>query len=176
MAFQNLSKEKLFEVMKTLAYAFNKAWLKSERLAIQKCGLDAFLGEEFNEVFQEFGSIQSKKLKELSIVSGTDVDSIIKALRLSQWALFEDIDLTKLSGSVIRMRTIGCSLQRYARKKWGTDYPCKNLDFSLEGRRGFVKAINPRAEVECNFCPPDPRPENISMNVSCEWFISIPKE
>jgi hypothetical protein len=172
--FLELSKDELFAVMKNLVYTFNWGWLKSERLAIEKCGLEAFLGEEFTRVFREFGSRQAKKLVKLSIISGTNVDSIIKGLQLSHWALFEEIELKKLSENTVRMRTIDCSLQRNTKKKWGMEYPCKTLGSSLAIRTGFVKAINPQAEVKCNFSPPDPRPKNIPENVSCEWIISIP--
>jgi len=180
--FHELSKDKLFEVMKNLVFTYNWAWFKGMQEAIEKYGSDAFLKEErtellsliSTELLKEFGSRQSRKLVELSIVSGTDVDSIIKGLRFSYWALLENVELTKLSDSVARMRTIDCSLQRNARKKLGTEYPCKTFGFSLAARTGFVKAINPRAEVKCIFCPPDPRPKNIPENVSCEWIISIP--
>lgn len=53
--FAQLSKRELFEVMKNLAYAFNWGWLKSEQLGIEKYGLEAFLGEEFLQLFREFG-------------------------------------------------------------------------------------------------------------------------
>ncbi len=164
----------MFAVMKNFVLTYNWAWFKGMRMAIEKYGLDVFLNEEHTKLLREFGSRQSRKLVELSIVSGKDVDSIIKGLRLSYWALFEDVELTKLSDSVARMRTIDCSLQRNTKKKWGTEYPCKTLGFSLTIRTGFVKAINPKAEVKCNFSPPDPRPKNIPENVSCEWIISIP--
>jgi hypothetical protein len=160
--------------MKNLVYTFNWGWLKSERLAIEKYGLEAFLGEEFTRVFREFGSKQAKKLVKLSIISGTDVDSVVKGLQLSHWALFEKIELEKLSENTVRMRTIDCSLQQDSRRKWGTEYPCDYLGFSSESRIGFVKTISPGAKVKCIYSPPNYRPKNIPDNVSCEWIISIP--
>jgi len=174
--FRKLSEDQMFEVMKNLAYAFNWGWLKSERLAIEKYGLEVFLGQEFLDLFREFGSRQCRKLLELSVVSGTDADSVIRGLKLSHWALFENVELTKTSDEVVRMRTVNCSLQSYAKKKLGTVYPCKNLHFALEARKGFVKTINARATVECAFSPPDPKPKNISENVSCEWIIRVPNQ
>jgi len=174
LPFDELSRDKLFAVMKNLVNTYSWGWLNSQLVATEKYGLDALLDEDFTEFFRDFGSKQSRKLVELSIVSGTDIDSIIKGLQLSHWALFENIELTKLSDNIVRMRTIDCSRQRYIRTTWGTEYPCKNLKFSSESRIGFVKEINPRAEVKCSFCPPDPRPKDIPVNVSCEWIISIP--
>ena len=173
--FRELSKDKLFALMKNLVNTYSWAWLQSELMATEKYGLDDVLGGEFNEFFREFGSREGRKLVELSIVSGTGVDSIIKGLQLSHYALFENVELKKLSDSTVSMRTIDCSRQRYIRAKLGTVYPCKNFHFSRESRTGFVKAINPRAEVKCSFCPPDPRPKGVLENVSCEWIISIPK-
>jgi len=174
LAFDELSRDKLFAVMKNFVLTYNWAWFRGTRITIEKYGLDAFLNEENTELLREFGSRQSKKLVELSIVSGTNVDSVIKGLQLSYWSLFENIELTKLSDGVVRMRTIDCSLQRTTKKKWGMEYPCKTLGSSLATRTGFVKAINPKAEVKCSYCTPDPRPKNIPENVSCEWIITIP--
>lgn len=174
--FNELSRDQLSAVMKNLVYVYSSAWFKSEKIVMEKYGLDATLSEEFTQLFREFGSKESSKLVELSIVSGTGADSIVKGLQLSHWALFENIELTKLSDNMVRMRTIDCTRQRYAKKIWGTEYPCKDLIFSHEARIGFVKAINPKAEVRCSFCPPDdPRPKSIPENVSCEWIITIPK-
>jgi hypothetical protein len=173
--FLELSKDELFEVMKNLVHVYSSAWFKSERLAIEKYGSDAFLSKEFLDLFRNFGSKEANGLIELSVVSGTSIDSIIKAFQLSHWALFENIELTKLSDKIARMRTIDCSRQKYARRKWGTEYPCLNLAFSHESRKGFAQAINPQARVKCNFSPPNPRPQDISEHVSCEWTITIPE-
>ncbi|MEM3730489.1 MAG: DUF6125 family protein [Candidatus Bathyarchaeia archaeon] len=170
--FHELSKEELFAVMKNLVHIYSSAWFKSQRIIIEKHGLNDFFSQDFNELFRNFGANEAKKLVELSVVKGGDIDSIIKAFRLSHWALFENVDLKKLNDNVARMRIIDCSRQKYAIKKWGTYYPCKDLNFSRESRVGFVKAINPKAEVKCNFCPPDPRPPEIPKNVSCEWIIT----
>jgi hypothetical protein len=134
---------------------------------------DMLLSQDFIDLFRDFGTKEAKILVDLSIVSGKDVDSIIKALSLSHWTLFENIKLKKLSDKTVRMRTINCSRQKYALRKWGIEYPCKNMKFSLEPRRGFVRTINPSAEVKCHLCPPDPKPTNTPKNVSCEWIICI---
>ncbi|MGB9714514.1 MAG: DUF6125 family protein [Candidatus Bathyarchaeales archaeon] len=172
--FEKLSKRELFEVMKNMVHVYSSAWFKSQWIAMKKVDMDAFPAEDFIELFKDFGFREAKILVERSIVSGKDADSIIKALSLSHWALFENITLEKLSENAVRMRTINCSRQKYAVKKFGTEYPCKNVGFSQESRLGFVRAINPLATVECVFCPPDPKPANAPKNVSCEWIISIP--
>lgn len=166
--FKELSRRELFEVMKNMVHVYSSAWFKSEYIAFEKFGMDGFLSQDFVKLFRDFGLKEAKMLVDLSIVSGKDADSIIKALSLSHWALFENITLEKLADNAVRMRTIDCSRQRYAKKKLGVEYPCKNLMFSLESRLGFVRAINPLAEVECVFCPPDPKPADVPQNVSCE--------
>ena len=93
--FHKLSKAKLFAVMKNLVHVYSSAWFKSEKLAIEKYGLDAFLNEDFNMLFREFGAKESKKLVELGIISRNDIDSIIMGLQLSHWALFENVELEK---------------------------------------------------------------------------------
>jgi len=172
--FDKLSRKELFEVMKNMVHVYSSAWFKSQWIATEKFGVDGFPVQDFVELFRDFGSKEAKILVERSIVSGKDADSIVKALSLSHWALFENITLEKLSDNAVRMRTIDCSRQKYAVKKLGVEYPCKNLGFSQESRLGFVRAVNPFAEIECVFCPPDPKPANIPKIVSCEWVIRIP--
>jgi hypothetical protein len=172
--FKKLSKRELFEVLRNMVQVYSSAWFKSEWIAVKRFGIDGFQGSEFAELFKEFGAREAKILVELSIVSGKDADSIIKALNLSHWALFENITLEKLSRNTVRMRTINCSRQNYAMKRLGMEYPCKNIGFPYESRLGFVKAVNPSAEVQCVFCPPDIRPKETPEDVSCEWIIRIP--
>ncbi|MBS7636359.1 hypothetical protein KEJ37_03295 [Candidatus Bathyarchaeota archaeon] len=172
--FKKLSKRELFEVLKNMALAYSSSWFKSEWIAVKKLGIENFQGREFAELFKEFGAREAKILVERSIVTGRNADSIIKALKLSHWALFESITLEKLSDSMVRMRTINCSRQKYAIKKLGIPYPCRDIGFPYESRSGFVRAINPSAEVERVFCPPDQRPNGLPENVSCEWIIRIP--
>ena len=172
--FLKLSKKELLEVLKNLAHVYSSAWFKSEKIVIEKYGLDTTLGGEFLQLFRDFGFREAKKLVDLDIIKGSDAGSIIKGLSLSHWVLFENIELEKISSRSVRMRTLACSRQRYAQNQWGSEYPCKNLDFSIESRIGFVKAINPRAEVKCVFCPPDPKPKGVNKKISCEWLINIP--
>jgi hypothetical protein len=172
--FKKLSKRELFEVLKNMVQVYSSAWFKSEWIAIKKFGVDSFQASEFAELFKEFGAREAKILVDLSIVSGKDADSMIKALNLSHWALFENITLERLSNNIIRMRTINCSRQNYVMKRLGMEYPCKNIGFPYESRLGFVKAVNPSAKVQCIFCPPDPRPNGTPKNVSCEWIIHVP--
>lgn len=154
--FMKLSKRDLFEVMRNMVYVYSSAWFKSEWIASKEVGLEIFLSQDFIKLFREFGEKEARILVERSIVSGRDADSIIKALSLSHWALFEKIELKKISDNKVRMRTIDCTRQKYAIKKWGTEYPCKNLGFSKESRTGFVKVINPSAEVKCIFAHQTP--------------------
>jgi hypothetical protein len=172
-AFERLSKHELFQVLKNMVQVYSSAWFKSEWIAVKNFGFNCFQDSEFAELFKEFGAKEAKILVELSIVSGKNADSIIKALNLSHWALFENITLEKLSEHTIRMRTINCSRQSYTMKKFGKAYPCKVVGFPHESRLGFVKAINSSAEVWCVFCPPDPRPGSVPLEVSCEWIINI---
>lgn len=172
-AFKMLTKRELFEVLKNMVLVYSSAWFKSEWIAVKKFGFESFQGQEFADLFKEFGSREAKILVEHSILTGKDADAIIKALKLSHWALFENITLEKVSGNIVRMRTINCSRQNYSMKKLGITYPCRDIGFPYESRLGFVKAINPSAEVERVFCPPDERPTGLPENISCEWVIRI---
>ena len=99
------------------------------------------------------------------------VDRLIQFLEHSHWCAFENIEITKLSDTRMRMRTLDCTAQKAA-KKWGMDcYECG--PGALRLRSGFFGWINPRARVTPAFTPPEKAGEGTPPDVSCEWLISI---
>ncbi|MFB0562764.1 MAG: DUF6125 family protein [Candidatus Lokiarchaeia archaeon] len=113
-----------------------------------------------------FGEWQAKDLKRLLKLGG-GVDAIRQAFQHSHWAILEDVEIKKLSKSSLLFRTRNCSAQRMLLQRIGKEIECKPGSYLV--LESFVKIIDPTARIECNFCPPDPHPED----VFCEWLVII---
>ncbi len=165
-----LSKEQVYTVMRELLYSFNYMWFLMEDWARQNCPEKAE-SEAFHQLSRDFGAYQAKRLEKIIETPDEGVERLVRFLRHSHWWVFEDIELSRVSGKELRMRTRNCTAQRAA-KRWGMEY----YDCSQGGlwlRQGFFARINPRARVERIFTPPQPPPEGISGQVSCEWRIVL---
>lgn len=173
LEIEGLEKETVYNVMKELLYSFNYMWLQFEEWIKRRYPED-FEREDLRKIHEEFGSYQAKRLSKALNTSGGGVDALIELVKHSHWAVFENIELEKLTEKSLRMRTTECSSQRAA-KRWGAEYYDCAVPASLV-RRGFFKEANPNVKVQRVFTPPETGPEGTPENVSCEWLISIEEE
>ena len=170
LEIEGLSKGAVYDLMTELLYSLNYMLIRFEELVRTRYP-EELEGEEFPTFYQESGSYEAKRLCKVLKISGGGVDNLIQLLKHSHWAVFENIEVTKLTERGFRMRTIDCSLQRAA-KRWGTEhYDCRLT--GLLFRKGFFEAVNQNVKIQRVFTPPEIRPEGISEDVSCEWLISI---
>ncbi len=70
------------------------------------------------------------------------------------------------NGFTFRMNR--CRVQDARRRKGLEDYPCKSG--GVVEYREFARAVDPRIQVACLACPPDPHPEGWW----CAWRFSLP--
>lgn len=166
----DLSKKEVYDVMRALLYSSSYAWHTTESLVRAKQP-ELLKTKAYFKVNENFGSYEAKRLSEALGIFGDEIDGLIRLLKHSHWAVFENIQVKKLSETSFRMRTIGCSSQQTA-KRWGMEYYDCRLQ-GLRARLGFFKALNKSARVGRIFSPPEVRPEGIPESVSCEWLISI---
>ena len=167
---EHWSKDHVYEVMRELLYSFNYMWFVVEEW-VRKTPPDELNGEAFQEFSEQFGSYEAVRLARVSDPPEEAIDKIIYFLERSHWAVFEDIEITKISESELRMRTLGCTSQKAARK-WGMEYyECGQAGLRL--REGFFKEISPEARVTRVFTPPGSRPGGCPEDASCEWQITI---
>lgn len=169
---QDWSKQQVHDVMQELLYSLNYMWFLMEDWIKQQCPekLDT---EEFHQLSEAFGSYEAKRLEKTIDPTAKGLDRLAAFLKHSHWCAFEDIDLTRLSERELLMQTRNCTAQKAARK-WGMDcYDCSQTGLRL--RRGFLRQINPEAAVQRIYTPPEPRPENLPEEISCQWKISIPQ-
>ena len=164
------SKERVHTVMRELLISFNYMWFLMEEWMKQNCP-EKRESEAFLKLNEEFGAYEARRLTKIVQEPGTGVDRLISLVRHSHWCAFEDIEISKLSDRQIRMRTLGCTAQKAARK-WGMDhYPCAKGALLL--RQGFFGAVDSSAKVERVFTPPDEKSPEAPQDTSCEWVITI---
>jgi len=170
LKIEDLSKESVYTVMRDLLYSLNYGWFMLEDL-IRANHPELLKGEDYLKVNENVGSYEAKRLSKALDISGNSIDNLMQLVKYSHWAVFENIEIKKLTETSFRMRTIGCSAQG-AIHKWGLEhYDCRLAGLRL--RQGFFKGANKNAEVERIFSPPEARRAGIPDNVSCEWFISL---
>ena len=170
LEIDSLTKENVYDVMRELLYSVSYAWHTTESFVRAKHP-ELLNSEAYLKVNEDFGSYEANRLSKALGISGGKIDSLIQLLKHSHWAVFENIEVKKLAENSFRMRTIGCSSQKTA-KKWGMEYYDCRLQ-GLKARSGFFQAVNKNARVERIFSPPEGRPEGIPGDVSCEWLVSI---
>jgi hypothetical protein len=170
LEIENLSKETVYNVMFQHLYAMNFGWFQFEHV-IRAKHPEIIKGEEYTKVIVEYCSLEAKSLAKVLGITGTGMDSLIKLLQFSHWAVFEHFEVEKLAAESCRMRIADCSVQRAARK-WGMKhYDC--ADVTLAGLRGFCNYVNQQMIVIKDFAPPEVSPQGVLENVSCSWVISI---
>jgi len=170
LEIEGLSKGAVYDVMRELLYSLNYMLFRFEEW-VRRRYPEEFEGEELPRLYEESGSYEAKRLSKALNISGGGVDTLIKLLKHSHWAVFENIEAIKLAEGSFTMRTIECSSQRAA-KRWGMEYyDCRHTGSLV--RNGFFKAINQSVKIQRVFTPPEIRPEGTPENVSCEWLISI---
>ena len=170
LKIEDLSKESVYNVMSGLLYSLNYGWFLLEDFMRAKHP-ELLKDEDYLKVNENVGSYEAKRLSKSLDISGDSVDNLMHLVKYSHWAVFENIEIKKLTETSFRMRTIGCSAQG-AIHKWGLEhYDCRLAGLQL--RQGFFNGANKNAEVERIFSPPEARREGIPDNVSCEWLISL---
>jgi len=165
-----IKKDTLYAVMLQQMYSLNYMWLRFEAILQEK--LPQYYGsEEYHKLAGEYGSDEAKRLVKALNFPREQIKDLAEYLKYSHWAIFENIEIAELTPNSFRMRTLDCSAQRAA-KRYGLDhYDCRNT--ALRIRTGFFKGLNPRANVQRIFSPPEARPESRGATISCEWLISL---
>jgi hypothetical protein len=170
LEIEGLSKDTVYNVMRELLYSFNYMWFLFEEV-VKRTHPEELESEEFLRLNEEFGSYEAKRLSRVIDISAGGIDALIQLLKHSHWAVFENIEIKRITKKSFQMRTIECSTQKAA-KRWGMEYRACGPTGSLI-RIGFFKRVNEKVKVQRIFTPPEMRPEGTPKNVSCEWLISI---
>ncbi len=115
------------------------------------------------QVWEVMGKIEARKIKKLFDIKGNDVESLMKAIRYSGWALdLEDKEIIVEKNKGI-IRNIKCRVQNTRLEKGLKEFGCKPVRWGF--LKSFAKEFNPDIIVKCNVCPPDKH----SKDLWCEW-------
>jgi len=121
------------------------------------------------KVWEVMGKIEARKLKKLFDISGDDIASMIKALRLSGWTLdLEKKEIIFKKEKVI-LRNVKCRVQNTRINKNLSEFACKPVRWDF--LKAFAYEFNPNIKVLCNVCPPDNHPDDLW----CEWEFTMRK-
>jgi hypothetical protein len=165
-----IKKDTLYNIMLQQMYSLNYVWMRMEGLVQQKAP-EAYGSDEYYQLFEDYGSEEARRLATALGFPRQEINDLARFLKYSHWAIFENIEIAELTANSFRMRTLDCSAQRAA-KRWGLDfYDCGTGGLRI--RRGFFRGINPEAQVQRGFTPPEAGPEGRSAMVSCEWLVSL---
>jgi len=115
------------------------------------------------KVWELMGKIEARRIKELFKITGSDIPSLMKALKYSGWVLdLEDKQIIVQEKKAI-IRNIKCRVQNTRIQKGLGEFACKPVRFSF--LKAFAKEFNSEIIVNCKVCPPDKH----SDNLWCEW-------
>ncbi|HEU65996.1 MAG TPA: hypothetical protein ENN57_04930 [Chloroflexi bacterium] len=165
-----IKKDTLYNVMLQQMYSLNYMWLRFEAFIGVKAP-KAYRSEEYYQLMEDYGWEEARRLVKALGFPREEINDLARFLKYSHWAIFENIEIAKLTANSFRMRTLDCSAQSAA-KKWGMEYYDCGTG-GLRVRSGFFKGINPEAKVQRVFTPGEVRPEGTRVNASCEWLISL---
>jgi hypothetical protein len=115
------------------------------------------------DVWKRMGTIEARRLKKRLDIHGKDIESLMKAMRLTSWALDIEGKEIVVKGNRGVIRNTNCRVQTTRARKGLKEFPCKNVRFGF--MKSFAEEFNPEIEVRCIVCPPDERPEGLW----CEW-------
>jgi len=167
---RGLKKDTLYDVMLQQMYSLNYMWLRFEFFIAAKAPQD-YRTDEYYQLYEDYGSYQAGRLARTLGLPREDAKDLARYLRHSHWAIFENIEVTELTATSFRMRTLDCTAQKAARKQGMEHYDCGTG--GLRVRTGFFRNLNSKAMVHRIFAPGEHRPEGTPPNASCEWLISL---
>jgi len=119
------------------------------------------------ECWKTMGVLEARQLREILRFKRWSVPEIMKALRLTSWALDQRDKKTEVRKDRALLRVVNCGTQLTRLRKGLEEFPCKPIRENY--LRAFVRELNPSVAVTCRVCPPDPHPEGIW----CEWEFTI---
>ena len=115
------------------------------------------------ECWKTMGVLEARQLKEMLGLKRWSAPEIMKALRLTSWALDQRDKETEVHKDRVVLRVVSCGTQLTRLRKGLEEFPCKPVRENY--LRAFARELNPSVAVTCKVCPPDPHPEG----TWCEW-------
>jgi hypothetical protein len=120
-------------------------------------------------VWAQVAKRDARRAKSILGVKGEGIPALIKALE-STYMAFVDWDMVQVSDDHAIFRATTCFPQKARIEKGLGPFDCRASEEAFF--TAYAKAINPRFEVKCEFCPP----EKYSEDLWCEWHFYLKDE
>jgi hypothetical protein len=115
------------------------------------------------ECWKTMGVLEARQLKETIRAKRWSIPDIMKALRLTSWALDQRDKKVEVRKDRAVFRVVSCGTQLTRLRKGLQEFPCRPIRENY--LRAFASELNPNVAVTCNVCPPGPHSES----TWCEW-------
>jgi len=119
-------------------------------------------------VWESMAVLEAKSLQKMfGIGENPDIPAIMELLQLTSWALDQPFKTVEVSAGKAILSINRCRTQEARLRKGLAEFPCKTVRFGY--LKTFVNTLNPKVEVNCLVCPPDPHPKDLW----CMWEFKI---
>ncbi|MEM3576858.1 MAG: DUF6125 family protein [Candidatus Bathyarchaeia archaeon] len=120
------------------------------------------------EVWEAMAQIEAKSMRKMfNVGESPNVQTIMHLLRLSSWALDQPFKTVEVSENRAILSIDKCRTQEARLNKGLYEFPCKKVRFGY--LKKFAETLNPKVEVNCLICPPDPHPKDLW----CKWEFKM---
>lgn len=137
-----------------------KLWLAHDGLWFQ--AVERALGTEEAirldaEAWRRFSPIEARRiLARLGREPGGGIPLLVEAIEHRLYALLNRQETIEVTDRRAVFRMLECRVQEARARAGLPDFPCKRVGLVEYGE--FARTIDPRLEVRCLTCPPDPPP------------------
>ncbi|MGQ9471755.1 MAG: DUF6125 family protein [Candidatus Aminicenantales bacterium] len=163
----DLDKQGVLELLRDAALS----WLTHDglwfRAVEDEFGLDVAVKLD-KIAWEKFTVAEARRIKKrLGLADYGGLEALAEALQFRLYSHINNQAILELTSKrcVFEMRT--CRVQEARRRQGLPDFPCKEV--GLVEYSGFARAIDPRIETICLFCPPDPHP----AESWCRWEFRL---
>jgi hypothetical protein len=154
---------KLIEMYAKNWLAHDGCWFLA---AEEKYGLDQAMELDISS-WEGFAAVEARRIMQVfRIPEHGGLKALEKTLGYRLYAPLNIQEIKWVDGETMIFRMVTCRVQEARRRKGLPNFPCKpvgKVEFST-----FAKTVDPRIEIKCLGCPPDPVTE-----YCCAWEFRL---